>query len=59
MKEEVKKEILALLDEDIDINISVMEDHYTVAEIAKEVLLDYVYETKKEDNGTTSYKDKS
>ena len=39
--EEVKTEILAVLKETIINNVSAMAGHYTVAEIAQEVLLDY------------------
>lgn len=38
IKAEVQKEILALLDEDIDNEIAIMEGFYTVAEIAREVI---------------------
>ena len=41
MKEQVIKEILALLDDAIDNEIAAMREHYTVAEIAREVLLSY------------------
>lgn len=39
MKREVQNEILALLDDEIDNEINAMQNHFTVAEIANEVLL--------------------
>ena len=41
LKEEIQKEILSLLDETILDNVEAMKQNYTVAEIAKEVLLSY------------------
>ena len=39
MKKQVQEEILSLLDGSIEFEISAMESHYTVAEVAQEVLL--------------------
>lgn len=39
LKKEIQNEILSLLDENIDNNVQAMKGHYSVAEIAKEVLL--------------------
>jgi hypothetical protein len=39
IKEEIQKEILSVLDNQIEIEISAMEG-YTIAEISREVLLD-------------------
>ena len=39
IKSEVQNEILAKLDEIIDNEIESMQEHYTIAEIASEVLL--------------------
>lgn len=39
IKMQVQREVLAQLNDIIDNEVSAMEDHYTVAEIAGEVLL--------------------
>ena len=39
MKQEVQKEILSILDKTIDREIDSMGNHYTVAQIAKEILM--------------------
>ena len=48
MKEQVINEILHILDETINSNIECMKDSYTVAEIAKEVLLSFNVEELKD-----------
>ncbi|MBW1672048.1 MAG: hypothetical protein JRJ45_00130 [Deltaproteobacteria bacterium] len=40
MKEAIQKEILAILDNEIEVEISAMGEDYPVALIAREVLLD-------------------
>jgi len=40
-KKEIQEEILAILDEQIDDEMNAMEDCYSVAEISREVLLQY------------------
>jgi hypothetical protein len=42
LEREVAKEIIAILSEQIQIELEAMEDCYTIAEIAQEVILSYI-----------------